>query len=192
MLNLFQDGMDQAKFRVPRTRDRSSKLLSKMFRPQLHVALTWIHGFRLMFNVSDEDLKKDSETQAEQIALGLSRVVDEHGQLPRGINIQQDNTAREGKNQFISAFGLLLTALDVFRYVCLSFLRVGHSSSDVKVSVLPSRADIIEIKRLGRDCAPVPSFSFGDHSKVTRTEIKFSVSRLRSSRGKPLTLRMRS
>ena len=78
--------------------------------------------------MSDEDLKKDSETQIEALLLALSEVFSEcNGQLPMGLHVQQDNTCREGKKQFFSSAMILLVVLGVFRWTAMGFLRMGHS-----------------------------------------------------------------
>lgn len=124
---IMQDGMDQSKFRVPRTRHAKSKLLARLFRPQLHIAGTWIHGKRLLLSVADEDTKKDAASQLEQLSIALDTVWREHGKLPQGLCIQCDNTYREGKNRFCLSYYILLVSLGVMRWCQCSFLRVGHS-----------------------------------------------------------------
>ncbi|CAK9117825.1 unnamed protein product [Durusdinium trenchii] len=94
------DGMDQAKFCVPRFRQRQAKSAQKLFRPRLHVAGCWAHGSSLTFNIANEDLKKNSATQCEILARCIQDTLNRHGCLPHGINLQQDNTCREGKNQY--------------------------------------------------------------------------------------------
>ena len=126
LLCVNQDGMDQAKFKTPRCREQPSKMFLKLFRPVLHVAGTWLHGKRLYFAISDMDLPKDSETQCEQLARALSAVCNEHGRLPLGLAVQQDNTYREGKNRHFLGFVILLVALKALRWVSANYLRVGH------------------------------------------------------------------
>lgn len=121
------DGMDQAKFKVPRVRGRHSKLFERLYRPRLHVAATWIHGESISFGVSDEDCRKDSTAQCELVSRAIDGVLARRGHLPHGLALQQDNTAREGKNQFFMAYLILLPALGVFRWVVASHLRTGHS-----------------------------------------------------------------
>ena len=72
MMCAMQDGMDQGKFRCPRSRKATSKTFSKLYRPKLHISGTWIHGKRLLLSVTDEDCKKDAACQMEQ----LCRAVD--------------------------------------------------------------------------------------------------------------------
>lgn len=123
----MQDGMDQSKFRCPRSRKASSKLFAQLFRPKLHIAGVWVHGKRLLLSVSDEDCKKDAAAQMEQVSRALEMVWSEHQKLPDGFCMQCDNTYREGKNRHVVAFYILLCALKVFRWCVCSYLRVGHS-----------------------------------------------------------------
>ena len=124
----MQDGMDQGKFRCPRLRGDQSKLLSGLFRPKLHVAGTWIHGKCLYISVSDEDSRKDAAAQIQQLMIALDEIYSEHHrQLPCGLNVQCDNTYREGKNRHIVNLHILLVSLGVFRWTSASYLRVGHS-----------------------------------------------------------------
>ena len=125
----IQDGMDQAKFRLPRIREQPSKLWSQLYRPRLHVAGCWIHGKRLYFGIAPEDLPKDSVCQIEQLARALNALREEHGALPLGLAVQQDNTYREGKNRHYLAFIILAVSLKMFRWAVASYLRVGHSHS---------------------------------------------------------------
>ncbi|CAE7335211.1 unnamed protein product [Symbiodinium sp. CCMP2592] len=131
LMTLMIDGMDQSKYKVPRIRDQSSKLLGRLFRPTLHVAACWLHGRCLNFFVADECLKKNSETQLEMLGRTISEVMDSGMRLPFGLALQQDNTYREGKNQYVIAYLCLLVCLRVFRYTVASFLRPGHSHEDL-------------------------------------------------------------
>lgn len=126
-LCVIVDGMDQAKFRTPRSRKKTSKLLSTMRRPCLRASACWAHGFALNLAISDEDLKKDSESVAEQVARTLDNILLQKNALPAGCNLQADNTYRECKNQFMAAFGALTIVLGIFRFWSASFLRKGHS-----------------------------------------------------------------
>jgi hypothetical protein len=61
----------------------------------------WLHGFRLDLAVSDENLKKDSETQLEAVVRMLNEAWNRAGQrLPFGLHSQCDNCFREGKNKW--------------------------------------------------------------------------------------------
>ena len=128
LLTIMQDGMDQAKVKTPRVADRYTKLLSSLYRPMLHLAGSWTHGHRLNLYISDPDLKKDSETSIECLCLSLQSLFSELRSFPLGCVLQQDNTYREGKNQFMAAFMLILVAINVFRFCVLGYLVVGHSS----------------------------------------------------------------
>lgn len=125
------DGMDQSKFRLPRVaRVSQPKMLVGLFRPTLHVTGSWLHGVQLHFWVSDEDLRKDSETQQEVLSRTLAHVYQRFNTLPLGCALQQDNCYREGKNKHIVAHMIILVALRCFRFCVLNFLRTGHSLLD--------------------------------------------------------------
>ena len=127
---VIQDGMDQGKFRLPRVKPPlcQSKLFQKLWRPQLHCSASWVHGHAVNVAIADENLRKDSSCQLEQLVRSLDDVLMQKNHLPPGINLQQDNTYREGKNQFVAAFAALAVSLGAFRHFTLSYLRVGHSS----------------------------------------------------------------
>ena len=132
-ITVIQDGMDQAKFRVPRLNPqlRASKLSQRLYRPVLHILCSWAHGAQMTFFVSHEDQPKDSVTSMEALSRMLSDLTNQHGTLPLTLHIQHDGTPREAKNQFFMAYVLLLTALQVFRQTTVSFLRPGHSHEDI-------------------------------------------------------------
>ena len=83
------------------------------------------------FVISDADLKKDCNTQIEMIVRALSELYTGNHDLPSGYILQQDNCFREGKNQFMISFMLLLVILGIFRFTMMGFLRPGHSHEDV-------------------------------------------------------------
>ena len=114
-----------------------NKTIKKCGSPlQAHPSLQWsadplIHGHSFSFHVANEDVKKDSVTQAELLFLNLSSLLETHAKLPLILHLQQDNCYREGKNQYVCAAMILLVVLGVFRATCLGFLRTGHSESDI-------------------------------------------------------------
>ena len=132
VLTAILDGMDQSKLRCPKFGfERVSKSIAKLHRPALHLAGLWLHGYKLFLPITDENTKKNSETQIEYLMRGLSQLVTEQSTLPLGLHLQQDNCYREGKNQYLFAFGLVLTILGCFRWVSLGYLRTAHSHDDI-------------------------------------------------------------
>ena len=81
--------------------------------------------------ISDEDVKKNSETSIELITLALCDLLSSSTTLPLVFHLQQDNCYREGKNRFMLNFMLLLTVLGVFRQTSMGFLRTAHSHEDI-------------------------------------------------------------
>jgi hypothetical protein len=51
--------------------------------------------------------------------------------LPLGLHHQQDNCGREGKNQLMLRFLIMLVALGIFRWCVLAFQRSGHSHGEL-------------------------------------------------------------
>lgn len=138
------DGLDQSKFRAPRTRRAPSKIMCRLFRPAIHCVGAWIHGLLLNLYISNPDTKKDSNTQAEVLSLCLGEALERcSNQLPLGLHIQIDNTYREGKNSFFLSFLLLLLMKRTFRWVAVGFLRSGHSHW-----IWNSRVDIFRFLKL--------------------------------------------
>ena len=58
------DGVDQAKFRVPRV-SLKSHAFAKLIRPALHIQGAWCHGFGFHFAVADADCRKDTNNNVE-------------------------------------------------------------------------------------------------------------------------------
>ncbi|CAK9081769.1 unnamed protein product [Durusdinium trenchii] len=131
-LCLIQDGMDQAKVRIPRWGyGRISKSCEKLYRPAMHLVANWAHGWRLTIHLSCEDMKKDSVTSIEVLCKSLCGILDGCGSMPLGIYLQHDNTYREAKNRYMLNFLLMLQLLGAARVVAMGFLRVSHSHEDV-------------------------------------------------------------
>lgn len=127
---LIVDGVDQAKFRTPRVITKGHALDS-LVRPALHVQGAWCHGFGYHLAVADADMLKDTNNNVEVISRLLSKIYDEHRGLPQGLHLQQDNTSRECKNQYIVNWAAKLVALRVFKWVTLAYLTTGHTHEDI-------------------------------------------------------------
>ena len=129
---MIQDGMDQAKLRVPRLGYVTpSKAFQKLYRPACHLVGTFLHGYKMLISISDEDLKKDSVTSMELVCRALSELVEQFGNIPLSVHLQQDNCYREGKNSFMLNLFLLFQILGIVRFCTLGYLRVAHSHEDI-------------------------------------------------------------
>ena len=120
------DGMDQAKFRVPR-KLTITKAFERLLRPAMHVQGCWAHGAGYALAVADADMKKDSAGNVEVIARMIDSLFRRWKSLPLGLHLQQDNTSRECKNQKTLKFAIGLVAKGVFRWITLGFLITGHT-----------------------------------------------------------------
>lgn len=126
VLTMIVDGIDQAKFRMPRQKVRSHAF-DRLLRPALHVQGAWAHGAGYHLAVSDADCKKDTVANCDVIARMLENIYKRYGSVPMGLHVQQDNTSRECKNQKMLKFAIGLVSLGVFRWVTLAFMVTGHT-----------------------------------------------------------------
>ena len=103
---IIQDGLDQSKVALPRSSVMFGKDFSTMQKPKLRISLTIVHGFFLLFTLSNPDTQKNSDASIETIAHALSLLQSTHGmQLGQAhIHIQADNTCREVKNNHFLRF----------------------------------------------------------------------------------------
>ena len=97
------DGVDQAKFRVPRCATKTHAF-DKLIRPALHVQGVWCEGFGYHFAVADADMKKDTNNNIEVLARLMESLNQRYGALPLAIGLFMDDTSRECKNQKILNF----------------------------------------------------------------------------------------
>ena len=120
------DGIDQAKFRVPR-QNQKTHALDGLIRPALHVQGCWANGFGFHFAAADPDLKKDTTTNIEVIARMSESIYCKHGGIPLTLVIIQDNTARECKNQNILKVVAKWVIMKIHKHIWLVYPEKGHS-----------------------------------------------------------------
>ena len=120
------DGVDQAKFRVPRVSTKTHAF-DKLIRPALHVQGAWCEGFAYHFAVADADMKKDSNNNLEVIARLIDDMYQKYAALPLAISLIQDNTSRECKNQMMLKFSVKLVALNCVESFTYLYPEKGHT-----------------------------------------------------------------
>lgn len=96
---IMADGMDQAKFAIPRSNRAKVKGLDKFARPLVHVGGVWAHGWSIEFHACLPDVRKDANANIESISRSLDRILARAGSLPPHIWLQQDNAPNQCKNQ---------------------------------------------------------------------------------------------
>jgi hypothetical protein len=143
LLTVISDGMDQAKFCIPRWGRRRTHLVEKFPRPSCHTQGVLAHGHALHMGLSLPDVPKDSWSSVETLARMFDAILAQHNTLPHHLHLQQDNCARDCKNQKVMKWICFLLIKGVFRTANLSFLRKGHTHEDgnrrsnICVSVCP-------------------------------------------------------
>lgn len=125
--HLDVDGVDQAKFRVPRKLVKSHAFQT-LIRPALHVQGVWWQGLAYHLAVSDGDVPKNTNSNVETMARCIEAVYLRCSlHLPMGLVIKQDNCQRECKNAKVVKFATMLVSLGVFRWVALTYWATGHT-----------------------------------------------------------------
>ncbi|CAE7298360.1 unnamed protein product [Symbiodinium sp. CCMP2592] len=133
-MKVMIDGMDQAKFCLPRHRKLAATSdASKRWRPAIHVTgvITW--GLLEIYFILPSSVPKDSNMNATILArcLDIAQESLEEGQsLPDHLLVQVDNTTRESKNQHFALF-LSYLASSVFKSVECHYLQVSHTKNEL-------------------------------------------------------------
>ena len=116
------DGMDQAKYAIPRSSLFQSHTFDKYTRPRLHVWGVLCHGFAAMLSVSDADASKGGSTACE-LVLHFSVLRKHSIELSKYEVVKQlDNTTTSNKNNSTAAMCGVLTQRGIVRSMRLSFL----------------------------------------------------------------------
>lgn len=150
LMTITIDGMDQAKFKVPRNLASSADFES-LWRPPLHVTGAIAHGHLESYFILDTDVAKDSNMNATIMSRMMDLVKEKLGvhALPRNLAVQADNTTRESKNQHFLLYLSTLIAAEKFDAADLQFLQCGHTHNEQDqrfstVATSLSRAPVLE------------------------------------------------
>ena len=126
------DGVDQAKFAIPRSKIFGSKAVENYHRPRLHVWGALVHGWMALLTISDGDLGKGSSTSIEILLFIFTRLTSMGLDLADWeVTIQLDNTSSSNKCNPLMAMCGILTLLRKVGLIRLTFLRVGHTHEDM-------------------------------------------------------------
>ncbi|CAL1154377.1 unnamed protein product [Cladocopium goreaui] len=111
---MITDGMDQAKYALPRSEIMKSKEFGQFQRPRLHISALIAHGWFIIFQVSPADLPKDSNSCIELISHSLTILKRKGAPLKEmHVNVQSDNTCRECKNSLMLRYMAALVSSNV-------------------------------------------------------------------------------
>lgn len=135
VLVVHWDGMDQAKWSVPRVSKTTSKTFSGFDRPRLKVQGVWLHHYSLQFFVLDPRLHSGGSAICDCAARALEAMVVEcrrrNVDLPRDICIWSDNTVKENKNQTVLSFLSWLVGSGKFQCASLNCAMTGHTHNQL-------------------------------------------------------------
>ena len=150
VLSIAMDGMDQAKFKVPRN-TCNTKDLESLWRPVLHMTGLIVEGIGEFYQVAESDCKKNSDMNIQCLSHILDKVRAIYRAkllvVPQHLVLLTDNTTREQKNQFTVMFLAFLVASDRFQTVTNNFFRVGHTHMklDQRFSVVATRLKAAQV-----------------------------------------------
>ena len=144
------DGMDQAKFKVPRN-TKSTAEFESLWRPSLHVCGAICHGHLEAYFIMSSDIPKDANMNCTVIARVLDLVKEKLGvsTTPQNLVVAADNTCRESKNQtFVNYNGYLITGKK-FLTTEVQYQTTGHTHNEQDqrfstVATSLSRAPVLE------------------------------------------------
>ena len=137
-MKLMLDGMDQAKFALPRvTRLQGTSLLAKSWRPSVHMTGVIIWGLLEMYVIMPPDCPKDSNMNSTVVAFALDKAAQllrdsgpDKG-FPPNLILSLDNTPREGKNSLFASFCSWLVSSQLFHCVQCEYLQVDHTHNEL-------------------------------------------------------------
>ena len=131
VLVIHWDGMDQAKWSIPRVSKTTSKTFSGFDRPRLKVQGIWLHHYSLQFFVLDPRLNSGSSAICDCASRALEAMVVEcrrrNVDVPKDITVWSDNTVSENKNMTVLTFLAWLIGTAKFQCASLSCALTGHT-----------------------------------------------------------------
>lgn len=133
VITIIQDGMDQQKVSIPRSPMMFGKELAMLQKAKLHVSLTLVHGYFMLWVLSDPDCQKDSNASVETLAHAMDILQNDFSLnlSEYSFVVHADNTCREVKNNHCFRFAAAQVSCDNVRRWSYRFLRCGHSREDV-------------------------------------------------------------
>ena len=137
------DAMDKSKWLVPRCLD-SSKRLSALWRPALHVVGVLVAGVLEFFALLPPDDHGDSDTQQTLLSRALELAeweLRKRGKsMPWKVIFHSDNTPKEGRNSYMLQYAAALVSSERFAEASMALFAVGHTHNrlDQRFSVIGS------------------------------------------------------
>ena len=131
LLNGTVDGMEQAKFKLPRHPNNKSKDATALWKPQLHVTGVTMDGVQEYWYLYDCVLPKNASTQITLLADTLDFVdvacAERNRPMPKMYRMVSDNAAAETKNQTVMKYFAFLVFHEVFQVAELAQKTCGHT-----------------------------------------------------------------
>ncbi|CAK9009821.1 unnamed protein product [Durusdinium trenchii] len=126
------DGMDQAKWAIPRQKKALvAKSLSGFQKPRFKVEGVWVHNALLALWIVDSRVPSDSSMVIETLSRSIQLVATEcerRGKdFPQQLCVWADNCVREAKNAMVIKFLSMLLTQTPLNLTSLLFSKRGHT-----------------------------------------------------------------
>ena len=129
------DGMDNSKSMIPRLLEKTKKLamwkLPSKISGVIITSAKYPKKRKILLEVNHDQFKQGSNMIVSIIYKVILDFFNEHKVLPKVLDLNLDNCARENKNRYVFSFLAALVKLDVFTEVQVNFLQVGHTGNSV-------------------------------------------------------------
>ena len=134
ILSLVIDGMDEAKFKIPKRVD-ASKQMAALWRPECRFIGCLAEGLTENFFIGDVDLIKDANmdlTIVSHVIHEAQSTFESRGlELPSLLRLHSHNASGELKNQCTMKYCAWLCHRSMFKEIWLTQFRVGHSHGKI-------------------------------------------------------------
>ena len=129
-LSLCIDGADQSDHALPHVQEKSHTS-SEAYKAKVHVTGVIAHGRDTYVYTCPSHVKFGHNMTIQAIWDTIVDIQRRDGQLPENLYLQLDNTSRQNKGRFLTAFSELLVAAGLFKHIKVCFLPVGHTHEDI-------------------------------------------------------------
>lgn len=129
-LSLVVDGADNNENSIPHTAEQT-KTSTTSFRARMHIIGVLAHGHRPYAFTCPGHVKQGHNVTIQAIFDVLVDLFKRNGKLPPVLFLQLDNTTKQNKGTYLSAFLALLIQCGTFKEIYVGFLPVGHTHEDI-------------------------------------------------------------
>jgi len=131
-MSIIIDGADQSAHDIPHSASRSH-VSQACWKLKLHLMGVLVHGVGTFAYTCPAHLAQGHNVTIQALfdTLVLLKKKRNGAPFPPVLYLQLDNTTKQCKGKYLSAFVAMLVHFDVFKKVVVGFLPVGHTHEDI-------------------------------------------------------------